>query len=733
MTDMVHSLRRIIGAFHDYLLVSGDELVSSHLIMAVRSFAPEELRQLFVTEFTASCLRAKNRLSSASVVEIARLRGQMLIALCARRGIVTTLVPETFLVWKKRLNHGLLRCPISVACARLSPLVYVGTEHGSILSINNHVPASVHLVAGHPTLPTLPEAAVPKPKGRSPARVSLSDARFVKPTGLALFDNDRYLVVADHGRPGQLCVVEYPTRWSAALPASSVFCVLAPLALADASFSDVAVVGGPVESVQTIVLASDYLSGSLIVASLSLPLHPRHSVDVLRSVSLSGVPCQMAVRSGSPRRAPVFDNAMPRSRTGWLTTPAKHTCYLTLWSRTDDERLAVASVELFDNFQVGDIGAPFRDGAMPWGITVARAVLPAENSDANPEGNADGEAHTSDLAIERRARRLQRAEMLAMASEDRGTLGVVVGTLRDAQLFFCHKHMSLVLAGICGTVGDADGPLPGAHFNQPAALATSPFAPSSVYCVTMGGQARGTLRLVNLASAGLLKFLLAAHDMGEALGLQDGAGYVRRHLGQLGEDSVEGYQARIRTALFRPVVWRAVRAISIVLDDTNLMGRALGRIGHSNPFLLPEVFSVPGNAYRRIETKGPHGTPNSATTRRFFRHLLGMQDEFNEVCNVGLTGLSPTELDSRFQLGADLTTTKAERSNAAQRQYQSNISGAELGTVAEVCAFEPGAVEDQIVDSVETPFPARTRAHASDWRVQRMGLMRVRVSCEISL
>ncbi|KAH8055552.1 hypothetical protein JL720_14294 [Aureococcus anophagefferens] len=113
LVDFVHSLRRIWGKSQDYFLLSGDELVSTHLLMALRSFAarPHE----WVKHLSTKALRAKNRLCSQSV---------------------------------------------KASTKRSAP--------GALALVN--------------------------------------------PTGVAMFDNDRYLVVADFGQPAALIVVEYPRR-----------------------------------------------------------------------------------------------------------------------------------------------------------------------------------------------------------------------------------------------------------------------------------------------------------------------------------------------------------------------------------------------------------------------------------------------------------------------------------------------------------------------------------------
>ncbi|KAK7233432.1 hypothetical protein SO694_00105098 [Aureococcus anophagefferens] len=178
LVDFVHSLRRIWGKSQDYFLLSGDELVSTHLLMALRSFAarPHE----WVKHLSTKALRAKNRLCSQSV---------------------------TYLVWKKDLRHNLVRSPCALACATKSTLVFVVTREGSVLAVTNKQPATVSLVAGSGALATTPATAVPKKastKRSAPGALAL-----VNPTGVAMFDNDRYLVVADFGQPAALIVVEY--------------------------------------------------------------------------------------------------------------------------------------------------------------------------------------------------------------------------------------------------------------------------------------------------------------------------------------------------------------------------------------------------------------------------------------------------------------------------------------------------------------------------------------------
>ncbi|KAH8068366.1 hypothetical protein JL721_6792 [Aureococcus anophagefferens] len=209
LVDFVHSLRRIWGKSQDYFLLSGDELVSTHLLMALRSFAarPHE----WVKHLSTKALRAKNRLCSQSVVSLGRLLLERLVATDAPRGVAVTVVPETYLVWKKDLRHNLVRSPCALACATKSTLVFVVTREGSVLAVTNKQPATVSWSRGRARA-TTPATAVPKKastKRSAPGALAL-----VNPTGVAMFDNDRYLVVADFGQPAALIVVEYPRRWT---------------------------------------------------------------------------------------------------------------------------------------------------------------------------------------------------------------------------------------------------------------------------------------------------------------------------------------------------------------------------------------------------------------------------------------------------------------------------------------------------------------------------------------
>ncbi|KAH8091455.1 hypothetical protein JL720_5759 [Aureococcus anophagefferens] len=173
LVDFVHSLRRIWGKSQDYFLpraTSSPRRTCSWLCGA--SARPHE----WVKHLSTKALRAKNRLCSQSV---------------------------------KDLRHNLVRSPCALACATKSTLVFVVTREGSVLAVTNKQPATVSLVAGR-ALATTPATAVPKKastKRSAPGALAL-----VNPTGVAMFDNDRYLVVADFGQPAALIVVEYPRR-----------------------------------------------------------------------------------------------------------------------------------------------------------------------------------------------------------------------------------------------------------------------------------------------------------------------------------------------------------------------------------------------------------------------------------------------------------------------------------------------------------------------------------------
>ncbi|KAH8084435.1 hypothetical protein JL720_7931 [Aureococcus anophagefferens] len=316
LVDFVHSLRRIWGKSQDYFLLSGDELVSTHLLMALRSFAarPHE----WVKHLSTKALRAKNRLCSQSVVSLGRLLLERLVATDAPRGVAVTVVPETYLVWKKDLRHNLVRSPCALACATKSTLVFVVTREGSVLAVTNKQPATVSLVAGRARA-TTPATAVPKKastKRSAPGALAL-----VNPTGVAMFDNDRYLVVADFGQPAALIVVEYPRRWVSTLPTTNVFRLSPPPAYSHSNFCDIAAVGPPTPSrTQSVVVAAfeGEGRGAVLVAELKFDLSPAAAIVVKHRVDLGGgEPCQLCVNAGGTM------------------------CFVTVWDATSGRVVAV--------------------------------------------------------------------------------------------------------------------------------------------------------------------------------------------------------------------------------------------------------------------------------------------------------------------------------------------------------------------------------------------------------
>ncbi|KAH8050049.1 hypothetical protein JL722_11581 [Aureococcus anophagefferens] len=330
LVDFVHSLRRIWGKSQDYFLLSGDELVSTHLLMALRSFAarPHE----WVKHLSTKALRAKNRLCSQSV---------------------------TYLVWKKDLRHNLVRSPCALACATKSTLVFVVTREGSVLAVTNKQPATVSLVAGSGALATTPATAVPKKastKRSAPGALAL-----VNPTGVAMFDNDRYLVVADFGQPAALIVVEYPRRWVSTLPTTNVFRLSPPPAYSHSNFCDIAAVGPPTPSrTQSVVVAAfeGEGRGAVLVAELKFDLSPAAAIVVKHRVDLGGgEPCQLCVNAGGTM------------------------CFVTVWDATSGR---VVAVDFEDAFSAKAYGAPFDQSWTIWGITEALVTLPDGGGAAAP-------------------------------------------------------------------------------------------------------------------------------------------------------------------------------------------------------------------------------------------------------------------------------------------------------------------------------------------------------------
>ncbi|KAH8072522.1 hypothetical protein JL721_3801 [Aureococcus anophagefferens] len=360
LVDFVHSLRRIWGKSQDYFLLSGDELVSTHLLMALRSFAarPHE----WVKHLSTKALRAKNRLCSQSVVSLGRLLLERLVATDAPRGVAVTVVPETYLVWKKDLRHNLVRSPCALACATKSTLVFVVTREGSVLAVTNKQPATVSLVAGSGALATTPATAVPKKastKRSAPGALAL-----VNPTGVAMFDNDRYLVVADFGQPAALIVVEYPRRWVSTLPTTNVFRLSPPPAYSHSNFCDIAAVGPPTPSrTQSVVVAAfeGEGRGAVLVAELKFDLSPLASLVVKHRRQAYGAPFDQSwtiwgitealvtLPDGGGAAAPAHETA-PRVVVGALNGSRLVAC----------DPLGVANVLLAGGDVAGD-----RDGALP--------------------------------------------------------------------------------------------------------------------------------------------------------------------------------------------------------------------------------------------------------------------------------------------------------------------------------------------------------------------------------
>ncbi|KAH8043913.1 hypothetical protein JL720_17261 [Aureococcus anophagefferens] len=314
LVDFVHSLRRIWGKSQDYFLPRATSS-STHLLMALRACGPPHE---WVKHLSTKALRAKNRLCSQSVVSLGRLLLERLVATDAarrrrHRG------PETYLVWKKDLRHNLVRSPCALACATKSTLVFVVTREGSVLAVTNKQPATVSLGRGSGVAAT-PATAVPKKastKRSAPGALAL-----VNPTGVAMFDNDRYLVVADFGQPAALIVVEYPRRTQS-----------------------------------VVVAAFGARPRAVLVAELKFDLSPAAAIVVKHRVDLGGgEPCQLCVNAGGTM------------------------CFVTVWDATS----AASSPSTEDAFSAKAYGAPFDQSWTIWGITEALVTLPDGGGAAAP-------------------------------------------------------------------------------------------------------------------------------------------------------------------------------------------------------------------------------------------------------------------------------------------------------------------------------------------------------------
>lgn len=106
LTDVIHSIRRIWGTFADYQLHAHGEIVTGHLLMALRG-----TDRRFIAHLPSAALRAKNRMATRHVVAICRRPVEKMIP---AEGIALTLCPEIYLPFYQGLGHAHVKEPLSV-------------------------------------------------------------------------------------------------------------------------------------------------------------------------------------------------------------------------------------------------------------------------------------------------------------------------------------------------------------------------------------------------------------------------------------------------------------------------------------------------------------------------------------------------------------------------------------------------------------------------------------------
>ncbi|EGB02719.1 hypothetical protein AURANDRAFT_68626, partial [Aureococcus anophagefferens] len=390
-------------------------------------------------------------------------------------------------------------------------------ESGMIVSMSNKNPAKLTWVAGAFCPATSLTTAVP-PSG-STLTYPTSSLKMINASGMALIDDDKFLVVADAGQGSALVVVSYPYRWSASLEPSKVFRLAAIAGLEQAQLFDLARSGRPSPTLhQTMVIAcvGSAGGGSLLVADVLLPLVPGREVLVKRRVLLSGAPCQVCVDASL--------------------------CYVTVWG-ADSAAAAPDFVVEVNLLGLGhrQYGAAFPHEDTIWGV----AVVLVKDSDG---------------ALRRR---------------------VVVGTVGGCQLVACDPDgvANAVLVGDRFQSGDGDGALGMARLSQPVGLVVSPHAGSSLYVASTAGQCDGSVRLVNFQTAGLVRFLRSLSELCEACSLVDDLKYIKRHLDRLNFADMNAYDDHLRRRPFLEAVGAARRATSYFVDNMDAMGAAVSRSG----------------------------------------------------------------------------------------------------------------------------------------------------------
>ncbi|KAH8044084.1 hypothetical protein JL720_17214 [Aureococcus anophagefferens] len=435
----------------------------------------------------------------------------------------------TYLVWKKDLRHNLVRSPCALACATKSTLVFVVTREGSVLAVTNKQPATVswsRVGRARRRPPAVPKKA--STKRSAPGALAL-----VNPTGVAMFDNDRYLVVADFGQP-----------------AADRRRVPAPVGLDPAYHQRLPPLPPPAYSLQLLRhrgrRPADAVEDSerrrrrvrgrgpraVLVAELKFDLSPAAAIVVKHRVDLGGgEPCQLCVNAGGTM------------------------CFVTVWDATSGR---VVAVDFEDAFSAKAYGAPFDQSWTIWGITEALVTLP-------DGGGAAAPAHET-------------------------APRVVVGALNGSRLVACDPSgvANVLLAG--GDVaGDRDGALPHAQLDQPLGLVTSPHGRASVYVASAAGHCAGSVRLFNFGTTGLRKLMANLRAIGEACVLPDDYGYIRRNLGALPFDSVDAYRAHVHRRPFREAVAAMTAAIESIVADMDVMGAAISRSGGVNATKGPDA------------------------------------------------------------------------------------------------------------------------------------------------
>jgi len=305
---------------------------------------------------------------------------------------------------------------------------------------------------------------------------------------------------------------------------------------------------------ETCMALADATAGKVLVCSLDAQLTPACSLDVLAFVDVRGKPNQIAVW-------PPY---------GWADVQR---AYVTV-AFQDASR--IVEIELRGQLQAKNVGDAFASKHVIWGVAVCLRE---------------------------------------------GSPTLVISATGSSHIFLrpLDPHLGTTVLGGLGNdcLGNDDGAITAATFNQPAGLATSPWARSSVFIASIGGQARGTVRLANFCMEGAKTFLGCLRGISEAASLEDEKKYVAKHFLEMGYNSVDDYDKHITRSRYRHTLEKLRTSTQPLLREIDKMSVALSRSGAA------------------ISTGGPQGTPKSTTVKAIGEHATLLLDKFKELVGMG--------------------------------------------------------------------------------------------------